>query len=82
MIPAVMMTVSLVEGALFAKLLYESKGNASTAAREFRGIKNLLLRPMSTKDIQAMIKIFEKTGKLEVQAESNKPVTLLYFDTG
>ena len=39
-IPAVMITVSLVQRAIFVKLSYENKGNVFTAVHEFRRTKN------------------------------------------
>ncbi|GFQ65845.1 hypothetical protein TNCT_425671 [Trichonephila clavata] len=70
MFPASLMALSLDEHALRVKLFYENKGNASSAVHEFHHRKNLRRGLMSTKGIEAMIKRFEKTGKLGVRPGS------------
>ncbi|GFQ65029.1 hypothetical protein TNCT_219011 [Trichonephila clavata] len=68
MFPAVLMMVSLVERASFVKRFYENKENASAAILEIHPRKSLLCGPMSTKGIRTMIKRFEYTDKLGIQA--------------
>ncbi|GFQ73849.1 hypothetical protein TNCT_233141 [Trichonephila clavata] len=82
MLPAVLMTVSLVERALLVKLFYENKGNASAAAREFYHRKSLKFRPMSTNDNRAMIKRFEESEKLGVKpGRGRKHITPVLVDS-
>ncbi|GFQ89869.1 hypothetical protein TNCT_310661 [Trichonephila clavata] len=78
--PAVL-TTSLVERVLLVKLFYENKGIVSVVVREIRRRKNLLREPKSTKNIQAMIKRFEETGKSEVQpGRGRKRITPVLVD--
>ncbi|GFX91212.1 hypothetical protein TNCV_1246271 [Trichonephila clavipes] len=70
-----------VKRALLVKLLYENKGNASAAVREFRHRKNQRRGLMSTEGIRAMIRIFEETEKLEVQSgKGRKHITPVLLD--
>ncbi|GFR34031.1 hypothetical protein TNCT_329941 [Trichonephila clavata] len=81
MFPDVLMMVSLLERALLVKLFYENNRNASATVREIRRKKCPLRAPKSSKSIRAMIKRFEGTGKLSVQAgRGNKSVTLVLVD--
>lgn len=61
---------------IIAEAVLWNKGNASSAIREFRRIKNLRREPMPTKCILNNIKRKYKTVELGVQPRSDpKPVT-------
>ncbi|GFX03738.1 uncharacterized protein TNCV_2113101 [Trichonephila clavipes] len=62
-----LIAVMLPERALLVKLFYESKGNAASALREFRRLKNLRKGPFLPQTLKRMIARFEKTGHLGVQ---------------
>ncbi|GFW97593.1 hypothetical protein TNCV_684631 [Trichonephila clavipes] len=75
MFPAVVMTTSLVERALYVKLFHPNKGNAPAAVREFLRKRNLRRGPISVKGIRTMIK------RLKVQhGTGRKRVTRLLVD--
>ena len=60
------MVVTLPELALLVKLFYEN-GNAATAFRKLRQIKNLCKGPLLPQTLKRMITRFKKTGDLRVQ---------------
>ncbi|GFW36854.1 DUF4817 domain-containing protein [Trichonephila clavipes] len=70
-----LMAVTLPERALLVKLFYESKGNAATALREFRRLKNLRKGPLLPQALKRMIALLEKTGHLGVQPSRGRKST-------
>ena len=67
------MVVTLPELALLVKLFYEN-GNAATAFRKLRQIKNLCKGPLLPQTLKRIIARFQITGDLRVQSgQGRKP---------